>query len=404
MPICEKCNKEMTDVNFYTYKDGKKTELCKKCLTMHIDNFDDSTFLWLLEKMDVPYSAVEWNAIRDKAYAKDPTKLNGMSVFGKYLSKMKLKQWKDKTWADTEKIRAEEIKREEQKEAERKEMEALAKERFENGEITEAEYLTLISTETQHTEGIGGPARSAVTGQYEASLTANNYDPFAETNFISEQELDTSGDLTKEDQIYLAVKWGRLYKPMEWIALEKLYNDFMNSFDIQGAARIDTLKMICKTSLKMNQAIDSGDIEAYQKLSKVYDSMMKSAKFTEAQNKDQKTDDFDAVGCIVDFCEKEGGYIPRLDMTVDRDNIDVTIRDLKQYNKELFFNDPSLAQQVENYLKKKEIIEEQKKNAQEKMRTGQDSILTDADIADFYEEEQRQRQEDELTYQGGDEE
>jgi len=34
----------------------------------------------------------------------------------------------------------------------------------------------------------------------------------------------------------------------------------MDSFDIQGAARIDTLKMICKTSLKMNEAIDCGDI------------------------------------------------------------------------------------------------------------------------------------------------
>jgi hypothetical protein len=60
----------------------------------------------------------------------------------------------------------------------------------------------------------------------------------------------------------------------------------MSSFDIQGAARIDTLKKICKTSLKMDQAIDSGDIDSYQKLSRVYDTMMKSAKFTEAQNKD----------------------------------------------------------------------------------------------------------------------
>jgi hypothetical protein len=52
--------------------------------------------------------------------------------------------------------------------------------------------------------------------------------------------------------MYLAVKWGRLYRPSQWVALEQLYNEFMNSFDIQGAARIDTLKMICKTSLKMN--------------------------------------------------------------------------------------------------------------------------------------------------------
>jgi len=48
------------------------------------------------------------------------------------------------------------------------------------------------------------------------------------------------------------MKWGRLYRPNQWLILEQLYNEFMNSFDIQGAARIDTLKMICKTSLKMN--------------------------------------------------------------------------------------------------------------------------------------------------------
>ena len=32
--------------------------------------------------------------------------MTGMSVFGKYLSKMKLKQWKDYGWADTEKLKA----------------------------------------------------------------------------------------------------------------------------------------------------------------------------------------------------------------------------------------------------------------------------------------------------------
>ena len=97
----------MDEDNFYTYKNGERTELCKKCLTMHIDNFNPDTFLWLLEKMDVPYIEQEWNVLRDRAYAKSPTKMNGMSVFGKYLSKMKLKQFKDYTWADTERLKKE---------------------------------------------------------------------------------------------------------------------------------------------------------------------------------------------------------------------------------------------------------------------------------------------------------
>ena len=83
--ICQKCGKMMDeDTQFYTYKNGEKTEMCKKCLTMHIDNWDPSTYLWLLEKMDVPYVPVEWDVLRDRAFAKDPHGMNGMSVYGKY--------------------------------------------------------------------------------------------------------------------------------------------------------------------------------------------------------------------------------------------------------------------------------------------------------------------------------
>ena len=84
--FCQKCRKTMADTNFYMYKDGTKAELCKSCLTMHINNFEPDTFLWLLEKFDVPYIEAEWNVLRDRAFAKDPYKMNGMSVFGKYLS------------------------------------------------------------------------------------------------------------------------------------------------------------------------------------------------------------------------------------------------------------------------------------------------------------------------------
>ena len=60
---CEKCGRTMDELKFYTYKNGKKTEMCKDCLTMHIDNYDPNTFLWLLEKMDVPYVPSEWNVL-----------------------------------------------------------------------------------------------------------------------------------------------------------------------------------------------------------------------------------------------------------------------------------------------------------------------------------------------------
>jgi recombinational DNA repair protein (RecF pathway) len=102
---CDKCNKELEEVNFYKYRDGSYVELCKKCLTLHVDAFDPSTFTWLLQKLDVPYIPQEWNAVIENKMAKKPDKpLSHSAVFGSYLSKTKLKQWKDFYWADNEKI------------------------------------------------------------------------------------------------------------------------------------------------------------------------------------------------------------------------------------------------------------------------------------------------------------
>ena len=77
--------------------------------------------------------------------------------------------------------------------------------------------------------------------------------------------------MTPEDKIYLRLQWGKDYKPDEWIALEKLYQEMVDVYDVHTPGHIDTLKLLCKTSLKCNQLIDINDVEGYQKMSKVYD-------------------------------------------------------------------------------------------------------------------------------------
>lgn len=386
--FCEKCNKTMDENNFYTYKDGHKTELCKKCLTMHINNFDPSTFLWLLEKMDVPYIPEEWNILRDRAYAKDPLKMNGMSVFGKYLSKMKLKQWKDYGWADTERLQEENKKKAEEKAEEIAEREADAKERFERGEISEAQYKTLTSTEKQFEDRVMMPPGSVPGG-----IAPN---AFNENNFMSEEELpDPALDLTQDDKVYLAMKWGRLYKPNEWIELEKKYNEMMNSFDIQDSDTTGTLILICKTYLKMNQAIDCGDMEGYGKLSRVYDSLRKSAKFTAAQKKEQKEDYVDSVGALVAMCEREGGFIPRFATDIPQDKVDATLQDMNNYIKKLVTQDLGFGQQIEDSLKKIQIQKEMNDAEQLAIENGDEvPVLDDENFADYYEDIAEQKEQD----------
>lgn len=393
----------MAETNFYTYKDGTKCELCKACLTLHINNFEPDTFLWLLEKFDVPYIPAEWNILRDRAYAKDPYKMNGMSVFGKYLSKMKLKQWKNFTWADTERLQAEAEEKaklygQPQEIAEEKlaEME----EAYKNGEITEAQWMTYKEIKAPEPEFQVISGSTVTTAGPGGSLCPVNDNPFEQVNVP-----DVGNDLTEEDKVYLAMKWGRLYTSSDWVYLEQKYNDFMNSFDIQGAARIDTLIQICKLSLKMNQALDTGDYDTYAKLSRAYDTLMKSAKFTEAQNKDGDSSEFDSVGAIVAFCEKEGGFIPEYKIEASRDIIDTIIEDNKTYLQTLIHNDTNLSQQIEQFLKKKEIAEEQKRDRQKAKEEGKDVVeISDKDYADFYAAVQADKEQDEYQVITGEEE
>ena len=375
--LCQKCGKMLDeDTQFYTYKNGEKTEMCKKCLTMHIDNWDPSTYLWLLEKMDVPYVPVEWDVLRDRAFAKNPN-LNGMSVFGKYLSKMKLKQWKNYGWADSDRLQALNEEKRSAQEAERAAFDAEIKEKFEAGEISEAEYKTMVSAQTQHEEYVNAPIMQPNT-------TMDRY--YDENTSIVNSQLDNSvAQLTNDDKIYLAMKWGALYKPQEWIELERSYEEMTNSFDIQDADTINTLILICKTNLKMNQALDCGDIEGFQKLSKVSESLRKSAKFTAAQNKEEKNDYVDCVGELVAMCEREG-YIPRFETDIPQDKVDLTLNDMKNYLYKLVTQDLGFGQQIEDALKKIQIQKEMAETETADPESDEEAIqgLKDAEIAEYY--------------------
>ena len=394
---CQKCKKTMADTNYYTYKDGTKAELCKGCLTMHINNWEPDTFLWLLEKFDVPYLPEEWNVLRDRAYQKDPYKMNGMSVFGKYLSKMKLKQWKGYTWADTERLQLEaEAKAKlygNPNEIAAADIEAM-REAMENGEISEAQYQTYA-------------AIKAPEPQYGANSSGtiinNSPYPINDNPFEQVEIIDVGADLTQEDKMYLAMKWGRLYSAADWVALEQCYNDYQNSFDIHNADLEKGLIQLCKLDLKLNQAMDSGDFDSYSKLYRSYDALRKSLKFTEAQNKDKANQEFDSIGAIVNFCEKEenGGYIPPYIVDIDKDIIDTVIRDMKTYTKTLIDEDKNIAMQIEQYIKKKEILDQQERDQAEADAKGLEYVeISDEELMEHKQWIEEQKEKDMITLLG----
>ena len=353
---CEKCNRTMNASEFYSsnnlekYPNDGKFPQCKKCMTMHVDNWNPDTYLWILQEADVPYVPDEWNKLMAK-YARDPQNVTGMTILGRYLSKMKLKQFKDYRWKDTEFL---------QQMANNKLEQTMKRQGYDAQQIATAiEKSSIAIPEGELKEPVYAPPPDASMEDY-----------FAQQSGEMEQDLD----LSDEDRTYLRLKWGKTYKPEEWVKLEQLYEEMMASYDIQGAGHKDTLKLICKTSLKANQLIDIGDIEGFQKMSKVYDSLMKSGKFTAAQNKAESGEFVDSIGELIELCEKEG-YIERYYVEQPHDKVDLTIQDMQRYTRTLIEDETNISTMVEKALR------ENAKEDEEKAKNAENDIVDDADLS-----------------------
>ena len=388
---CEKCNSTKSADQFYLsnnldkYPEGK-VNLCKKCMTLHVDNWNPDTYLWVLQEIDVPYIPEEWNKLL-ASYGKDKSKVTGMTILGRYLSKMKLKQFRDYRWNDTDHL---------QEIANSKIEQTMKRQGYGAVEIAEAINKATFTLPDE----IAAPPQESDTIYSESMPMEDYFDDGATDDLVAE--------LTDEDRLYLRLKWGKAYKPDEWIELENLYNEMMESYDIQTAGHKDTLKLICKTSLKANQLIDMGDIEGYQKMSKVYDTLMKSGKFTAAQNKAATGEYVDSISELVALCEKDG-FIPRYYTDGPQDKVDRTLQDLQNYTRTLVTEEMNLGNLIESAIKQIQIDKEKEADMTAEAASdedafdaslfgeGEESILADEDFAALRDmEEQAEIDDDEF--------
>ena len=394
MYFCDKCNRPMRGTEFYgsnnleKYPEGKLHQ-CKKCLTMHVDNWDPSTYMWILEECDVPYIPDEWNKLLQK-YITEGKTITGATILGRYLAKMKLKQFKAYRFKDTEYL---------QQIADKKIEETMTRQGYEAAEIakvidqnhfTMPDKTNAIIEDPKSLDGLFVP----LPENPNAVVPQDDY--FAEQN--ADLGVDIAADLTTEDKKYLLIKWGKAYTPEEWVKLEELYNAMMESYAIQSAGHIDSLKLLCKTSLKSNQLLDLGDVDGAQKMIKMYDSLMKSGKFTAAQNKAEQGEYVDSISQLVAVCEKEG-FIPRYYIDKPGDRVDETIADLKGYTRSLIVDEMNLGNLIESAVKtmaREEAKEEDKDIEDEELSLEQIDQLKVEDMEefnDFEESEERSTEE-----------
>lgn len=404
---CEKCNKTMAENQFYKsnnlekYPVGK-IPICKKCLTMHVDNFNPDTYLWILKECDVPYIPEEWDKLL-ASYGRDKSKMTGLTIIGRYLGKMALKQWKDYRWKDTDHLRQVANKRLE---------EAMKAQGYSAVEIDEArEKANMPMNFLENEENIKAPPPEAFKEEVPADSYFANVSQPEEDDYFARQtqsiEDEAVGELTEEDKRYLCLKWGKTYKPEEWIRLEQLYTEMTNSYDIQAAGDLNTLKLVCKSSLKANQLMDIGDIEGAQKMAKVYESMMRSGKWTAAQIKETEENAIDSIGQIVAICERDG-FIPRYYVDGPQDKPDKVLMDLQKYTHDLVVNESGLGIMIENAMKQMKEEEERIRAAAEAKEAGNEDAdlfnydddikLTTGDYQEFSEFEEGLEDYDEAYY------
>ena len=378
---CQKCNSTKNEDNFYTsnnrekYPDGR-LNLCKDCLTMRVNNWEPDTYMWILQECDVPYIPDEWNKLL-ASYAKDPSTVTGMTIIGRYLAKMKLKQFKDYRWKDTEFL---------QKMQQHKMEEAMKRQGYDIQQIVEAQEKAKFEVPTEPLE-IPITVTQQDEPEYQPTPYNLNQPNYFDTPFgVSPGEDEDNSlvsQLTDEDKLMLRVKWGKTYKPDEWIQLEKLYNEMMESYDIQSAGHIDTLKMICKTSLKANQLLDMGDVDGAQKMVKMYDMLMKSGKFTAAQNKTDSGNAVDSISELIAMCERDG-FFPRYYVDQPMDKVDRTLQDLQKYTRTLVTEEMNLGNLIEVAVKQIQADKEK-----EALRDADAAGDDDAFEAELFDEDEK---------------
>ena len=145
-----------------------------------------------------------------------------------------------------------------------------------------------------------------------------------------------------------------------------------------------------------------GDVDGAQKMLRMYDSLMKSGKFTAAQNKANEDGVLNSISELVMICEKEG-FIERYYTDGPKDRVDETIRDMKDYTRSLVVEEMNLGNLIENAVKEMAAQEakEEEEDVDEDLSLEEIEALKDSDYLEFSDFIDAEHEEDEELLEGG---
>jgi len=332
--FCPDCRKSLDERMFFKtsrldkFPNGLLPK-CKNCTTLRVDDTEPGSFLGILKEIDVPYIPSEWRSLLQKKDAR------AGSILGKYVSKMKLNQFKKYKWEDTKNL----VKDEEET--------LLSALRNENVSQTDAEQQLADLTNLKAVAPQIPMGAMVTGGQNIAALYGLT--PETSKYGLSQEEIN---DLRKT--------WGPDYLEEEYYQMEQLFIDMKQSYVINDPIAVNNAKMICKMTAKMNKFLDIDDVESASKISRQLDLFIKTSNLAPQQQKDRSSSTF-SISQLAFLIEKEGGFVPTYYQDKPEDEIDNMLIEMQKYTERLIRGEPAIEDLVRNQadlLKKYELPEE----------------------------------------------
>lgn len=125
------------------------------------------------------------------------------------------------------------------------------------------------------------------------------------------------------------IKWGGEYTFEEYVQLDSLLVSTLRAGDITNPLQIDAIKKAARISIQLDQAILAGDAKGIKDLTSAYSTFTKTAQIDDVIQTSNK-DVISTVSDLGDYIEQCGGQFKYYD-GVERDVVDKTIADFKEY-------------------------------------------------------------------------
>lgn len=214
------------------------------------------------------------------------------------------------------------------------------------------EYVTVIKDEYPHS-------------LYNEEQTADLWGQLNEEwkkNLTFEQLLEEIKPIKESFMQRMQIKWGPQFTFQEFLSLEHLYTNTIQSTGTTNPLTIDIVKKIAVISVMMEKALFEGDIKAAGEYSKMHKSLIEAAGLNDMI----EVGESDVISTVSELCDylEQNDFQFRFYDGVSRDIVDKTIADMQAWTRQFVLDTTGIQQTYE-------LIEDTYKNKLEKEKSEQ---------------------------------